>query len=277
MGKFQPRTCSASQSNGGSKPSNANATKGTVDVGSGQWYTFGVGSTTVDTTTPPRAAGRPDGDSRPSPFQGAVFSTFSPLLFAYNEANFLLPLALFVIGWLVGWSVRHRQKQRAPEHEPLDVIWCWRVVNRRFRDRPDLTRRLRFVWRPVGPSRTRDTGTAYPYDDGGSASGTAEVYANVVDDEAEAVVTAIHELAHLQQKNGRHDRAFFLTLRTRLFGMFDPPPPPEAKPPAFKGRASIHDTEAAALSGLRAGRAKGARRPAVTLRWHRRARLGATP
>lgn len=175
------RTCSAwlrSAASGVWKTVNPTVT---LDAVRGAWYTLGVGSTTADVTT--------HHHERP----GVHTATPGRLRFG-RRLRLALPAELRN---LLGWN------------RPLNVVWVWRQTRARLGVSAEAVG-VRFVWRRPKSALRRSTGVAF------LDEGRVEVFPNEVLDEAEALVVALHEHAHLLRDDGRHDRKFAAVLRGLL-------------------------------------------------------------
>lgn len=247
--RSKPRTYFASRSNAVSKHSNGSSPKVPVDATRGPWYTFGVGTTTTadahhhaaeGATT--RVLGRLVSGRRArrfyDPTATATWILLVPVLLAMTTSA-LSFLAGFVLGYgrasrvVLAAAKRVQDIIHAPP-PPLDVVRCWR-----FAHRVGLrTTALRFVW------------ITDPDEDGYGHAGTAyldhqraEVNLHAASSDANAAITAVHELVHIQRDNGRHDRPYYNELAKvwRRIGA------PVREDQSFYSAAAVHVLEVGLL------------------------------
>lgn len=270
--RSKPRTYFASRSNAVSKRSNGSSPKVPVDTTRGPWYTFGVGTTTTadahhhaaeGATT--RVLGRLVSGRRARRFYDPTTATATWILLVPVLLTMATSALSFLAGFVLGYGRASRVVLAAAKRmqdiihappPPIDVVRCWR-----FAHRVGLrTTALRFVW------------ITDPDEDGYSHSGTAyldhqraEVNLHVASSEADAAITAVHELVHIQRDNGRHDRPYFreLTKVWRRIGA------PIREDQWFDGATAVHVLE----TGLMGWVAKELRAvPPTKVRWVRGAR-----
>lgn len=124
----------------------------------------------------------------------------APDLFSSGEFWGTCTLALLMaLGLVYQWITTPR-----PKANPLFI---WRLLYDTF---PAHTRRLRFTrGKPEGEFYLH--GVAY-------TDGSTLIYVRPGATFGEVLITALHEYAHHERRNGKHDRAFLTTL-CRLFDM----------------------------------------------------------